>query len=86
MKHYEVLGSMPHEWVETRHDEIPPGALVGGYAETGEPLYIGRVKHKKSMCLGRVWPSMKCLYIVFGGKEVQYHSYQVLVPTVKTTA
>lgn len=81
VKHYEVLSNMPHEWKESRKDEIPQGALEAGYSETGEKLYIGRIKHKGSMCLGKVHPSHKCLYIVFGGKEIAYKAYQILVPS-----
>lgn len=80
VKHYEVLCAIPHEWIETRKDEIPPGALEAGYAETGERLYIGRIRHKGSMCIGKVHPSHKCLYISFGGKEIAYKSYQIFVP------
>lgn len=80
IKHYEVLCNISHEWRETRKDEIPPGALEAGYAETGERLYIGRIKHKGNMCLGKVQPSHECLYIVFGGKEIAYKSYQIFIP------
>lgn len=79
IKHYEVLCNVPanYEWKESRKDEIPPGAVEAGYSETGEKLYIGRIKHKESMCLGKVHPSHKCLYIVFGGKEIAYKAYQI---------
>lgn len=79
VKHYEVLCNMAHEWKEARKDEIPEGALEAGYSETGEKLYIGRIKHKDSLCLGKVQPSHKCLYIVFAGKEVAYKAYQIFI-------
>lgn len=83
VKHYELLCNIPHEWKESRKDEIPEGALEAGYSETGERLYIGRIKHKGSMCLGKVQPSHKCLYIVFAGKEVAYKAYQIFIPNPK---
>jgi GTPase len=33
---------------------IPSGAIQGGVTSNGEKLYIGRVRHEGSFCIGKV--------------------------------
>jgi hypothetical protein len=78
---YEVLvvpsGSI--SWVPCSGSEIPPNSVPGGISEDGEPLYIGRVSHEGTVTVGKVHPSHGSLYIPFGGAEVAYPDYSILV-------
>ncbi|KAJ6633339.1 hypothetical protein Bhyg_16582, partial [Pseudolycoriella hygida] len=47
--------------------------FIGGVGDDGERLFIGRVEHEGSMCIGKVHPSHNSCYIAFGGQE---HAYQ----------
>lgn len=65
-------------WVQTDGSSIPSGAVQGGVTATGEPLYIGRHMHNRSLVIGKVHPSHGVLYIPFGGYEHAYSSYEIL--------
>lgn len=58
---------------------MPSGAIQGGRTQTGERLYIGRILHNGTITIGKVHPSLKCLYIPYEGKEHKYTEYEVLV-------
>lgn len=77
----EVCCAQPDRvrWINSLKGQVPPGAVVGGHAATGEPLYIGRTKHDGSLTPGKVHPSHKVLYISYGGKEIGYENYEILV-------
>lgn len=66
-------------WIRSEHGEIPHNAVPGGITATGETLYIGRVHHKGALTSGKIHPSHGCLYIPFGGEEVQHKQYEILV-------
>lgn len=55
------------------------GALPGGQSEDGEPLYIGRVIHDGALTVGKVQPSHGCLYIPYGGQELSFKEYEILL-------
>ena len=68
------------QWLSSSGGLIPSNAIPGGYARSGEPLYIGRVSHKGHMICGKIHPSHKALYVPHAGKEHAYHSgYEILV-------
>ncbi|XP_014366081.2 uncharacterized protein LOC106716925 isoform X2 [Papilio machaon] len=76
---YQVLVGGPNNWVPVSGSNIPPGAFPGGESEDGEPLYIGRVRHEGSITTGKVQPSHGVCYIPFGGQELGFPDYEVLM-------
>lgn len=80
LKHQFEIFSVPHaRWVPSGHGSIPPGAVIGGNTTTGEPLYIGRTFYQGSLTPGKVHPSHGSLYIPFGGAEIPFKNYEILV-------
>uniref|UniRef100_A0A034VM26 Uncharacterized protein n=1 Tax=Bactrocera dorsalis TaxID=27457 RepID=A0A034VM26_BACDO len=77
--HYEVLVGQGYAWVPCYGGAVPPNAVRSGTTRNGEPLYIGRGHHANSLTVGKIHPSHGCLYIPFGGKELNFHSYEVLI-------
>lgn len=75
----EVLCNGNTSWVETSGCCIPDNAVPAGHTECGETLYIGRTQHECSLTIGKVHPSHGVLYIPFGGKEIAYREYEILV-------
>ncbi|XP_065163402.1 natterin-3-like [Atheta coriaria] len=79
VSNYEVLCERRFQWVRTSGGNIPHNAVCGGQTSGGEKLYIGRAYHNSSNTVGKVHPSHKCLYIPYGGQEVKYVKYEILV-------
>uniref|UniRef100_A0A034VS42 Natterin-1 n=1 Tax=Bactrocera dorsalis TaxID=27457 RepID=A0A034VS42_BACDO len=78
-REYEVLVGDGYEWVTSYGGSVPRNAVSGGITRHGERLYIGRVAYRNSLTIGKIHPSHGCLYIPFGGKELNFHSYEVLI-------
>uniref|UniRef100_A0A034VPH1 Natterin-4 n=1 Tax=Bactrocera dorsalis TaxID=27457 RepID=A0A034VPH1_BACDO len=76
---YEVLVGKDYEWVTSRGGSVPHNAVCSGTTRHGEQLYIGRVAYRNSLTIGKIHPSHGCLYIPFDGKELRFHSYEVLI-------
>ncbi|CAH1161215.1 unnamed protein product [Phyllotreta striolata] len=76
---YEVLCDFPGQWIATSGGNIPPNALTAGQSEEGEPLYIGRVVHDGALTVGKVQQSHGVCYIPYGGQELSFPDYEVLV-------
>ncbi|XP_065349442.1 uncharacterized protein LOC135945584 isoform X2 [Cloeon dipterum] len=77
---FEILCGCKPVWVQVNEgDEIPENALPGGRAEDGETLFVGRVQHEGTTTLGKVHPSHASCYIPFGGQELGFPDYEVLV-------
>ncbi|CAG9581153.1 unnamed protein product [Danaus chrysippus] len=76
---YQVLVGGPNNWIATSGSNIPPGALPGGQSEDGETLYVGRVNHEGSLTTGKVQQSHGVCYIAFGGQELGFPDYEILV-------
>lgn len=76
---YEVLCDFPGNWIACSGANVPPNAVPAGQSEDGEPLYIGRVVHDGSLTVGKVQPSHGVLYIAYGGTELGFQDYEVLV-------
>ncbi|XP_013776957.1 natterin-4-like [Limulus polyphemus] len=67
------------EWKYASEGEIPTGAIQGGATADGEVLYIGRTLHEGTLTIGKVHPSHGVLYIAYGGQEISYPNYEILV-------
>jgi len=65
-------------WVPSGEGVVPTGAIQGGVTRSGEKLFIGRVRHEGSFCIGKVQPSHHTCYISFGGQEHGHRTYEVL--------
>lgn len=76
---YEVLCDCNGTWVPNSGGNIPPSAVTAGQTEEGEPLYIGRVLHGGSLTVGKVQPSHSVCYIPYGGQEMGFPDYEILV-------
>lgn len=80
---YEVLvnrtGREHLSWVQAHGNHIPPNAVLCGHQEHNEQTYIGRHMHERALVIGKVQPSFHCLYVPYGGREVQYKDYEILV-------
>nr|XP_033324070.1 uncharacterized protein LOC117219218 isoform X3 [Megalopta genalis] len=76
---YQVLCGCRPTWVSTSGNNIPPNSIPGGETEDGEPLFIGRVQHEGTLTVGKVQPSHSVCYIPFGGTEVAFPDYEILV-------
>lgn len=76
---YEVLCGGNVQWVQSGHGHIPSNAVRGGTTASGEPLYIGRTHINGSLTPGKVHPSHNTLYIPFGGAEMPFQNYEILI-------
>lgn len=76
---YEVLCECNGQWVKSAGGSVPPNAVAGGQSEEGEPLYIGRVAHEGSVTVGKVQASHGVCYIAYGGQELSFPDYEILV-------
>lgn len=79
---YEILVAQSESefaWENASSGRLPAGAVQGGTTSSGEPLYIGRTRHDGSLTIGKVQPSHNCCYIPYGGREISYNDYEVLV-------
>ncbi|XP_050590640.1 uncharacterized protein LOC126922244 isoform X2 [Bombus affinis] len=76
---YQVLCGCNPMWVPTTGNNIPHNAIPSGESEDGEPLYAGRVLHEGAMTIGKVQPSHSVCYIAFGGAEIAFPEYEIMV-------
>uniref|UniRef100_A0A1B6LS60 Uncharacterized protein n=1 Tax=Graphocephala atropunctata TaxID=36148 RepID=A0A1B6LS60_9HEMI len=76
---FEVLISHHTAWVQDCHGNVPPEAIVIGQTCDGENLFMGRAHHHGTLTPGKIQPSHGCLYIPYGGHEIKYKEYEVLI-------
>lgn len=76
---YEVLCGCEAAWIQSVGGNLPEGALPSGESEDGEPLFVGRAQHEGTVTVGKVQASHNCCYIPYGGQEIGYPEYEVLV-------
>ncbi|XP_033188930.1 uncharacterized protein LOC117156210 isoform X3 [Bombus vancouverensis nearcticus] len=76
---FQVLCGCNPIWVPTTGNNIPHNAIPSGESEDGEPLYAGRVLHEGAMTIGKVQPSHSVCYIAFGGAEIAFPEYEIMV-------
>ncbi|ODM93864.1 Natterin-4 [Orchesella cincta] len=81
VENYEVLCGPPAclSWVEGSGSDIPVNAVQGGQEADGETLYIGRVIHEGTVTVGKVHPSHGTCYVAYGGDELGFADYEILV-------
>ncbi|CAH2085541.1 unnamed protein product [Euphydryas editha] len=77
---FEVLCAPSHavHWLPASNGDIPTSAIIAGNTDTGEPLFLGRTRHKGSVTPGKVQGSSGGIFISFAGKEISYQQYEVL--------
>ncbi|KAF4519928.1 hypothetical protein B566_EDAN012570, partial [Ephemera danica] len=77
---YEVLCNLNVDWVSVKGGEtLPYNALPAGHTKDGEILYVGRAKYEHTKQLGKVQPSHGKCYIPYGGKELDFRHFEVMV-------
>ncbi|KAF5302480.1 hypothetical protein FQR65_LT08570 [Abscondita terminalis] len=76
---YQLLCEQRFDWVPTSGNNLPFGAVEGGRTSDGEPLYVGRVWHDGAHTVGKVHTSHGCCYIPYGGEEMSFSDYEVLI-------
>ncbi|XP_034946621.1 uncharacterized protein [Chelonus insularis] len=76
---YQVLCGCHPQWVPTSGGNVPPNAIPAGETEDGEPLFVGRVNHEGTVTIGKVQASHNVCYIPYGGSEVAFPDYEILV-------
>lgn len=76
---FEILVGGDFKWGRERNGSVPPRAFQAGRTKQGETLFIGRVDHNRSQTIGKVHQSHGCLYIPYGGKELSFKEYEVLI-------
>lgn len=80
---YEVLCT-PGQFLTVTEDNTETLLLASsaGMSEEGEPLFIGRVRHKGDLVYGKVQRSHGVCYIAYEGKELAFKSYELFVADV----
>ncbi|TPP59290.1 DM9 domain-containing protein [Fasciola gigantica] len=63
-------------WVHDRDGNVPSNAI-----DAGDGIYIGRLMHDGDMLPAKVVPRLGKAYVCHGGREHEYHSYEVLCDT-----
>ncbi|KDR23720.1 C3 and PZP-like alpha-2-macroglobulin domain-containing protein 8 [Zootermopsis nevadensis] len=76
---YQVLTGCEAAWLPSSGGQLPEGALPSGETEDGEPLFVGRASHEGTLTVGKVQRSHNVCYIPYGGQELAYPEYEVLV-------
>lgn len=79
LNEYEVLCDFNGGWIDCSGANIPSTALPAGETEDGEPLYVGRVFHNGCLTIGKVQESHGVCYVPYGGEELPFQAYQILV-------
>lgn len=76
---YEVLCGCNPQWIPVTGNAIPPQAVPAGESTEGEPLFVGRVHHEGTITTGKVQQSHGVCYIPFGGQELAFQQYEILI-------
>ncbi|XP_067006447.1 uncharacterized protein [Anabrus simplex] len=76
---FEVLCNAPVSWQPGAFGNVPPKALPVGVTSSPEPLYYGRVIHDGALIPGKIQPSLRKCFVPYGGKELLFDMYEVLV-------
>lgn len=76
---YEILCDFNGTWMACSGGNIPSNAVAAGQSEDGEPLFVGRVNHEGTLTVGKVQASHGVIYIPYGGQELGFPDYEILV-------
>ncbi|CAB0008995.1 unnamed protein product [Nesidiocoris tenuis] len=79
VKDYEILVGQNVAWRPASGGDIPSQAIKAGQTSAGEPLFVGRTMHEGTLTPGKVHPSHGCLYIPYGGEELRFDDYEILI-------
>jgi len=79
VSHYEVLCYGIAMWQTASDGNVPEEALAVGMTKEGEKLYVGRVFHDGTLTPGKVQCSHGVCYIPYGGEELSFKEYEVLI-------
>ncbi|XP_071440631.1 natterin-4-like [Hetaerina americana] len=79
LKNYEVLCGTNFEWTHSSGGNIPQRAIPASSGMDGEVMYIGRVHHNRTITVGKVHPSHGVCYIPYGGEELSFPNYEILL-------
>ncbi|CAH0730201.1 unnamed protein product, partial [Brenthis ino] len=75
----EILCGYNCTWVPSNVDEVPKGAVEGGFTEVDhETMYVGRVHYKGHLIVGKIVPSHKCCYFAYNDKAMLENNFEVL--------
>ena len=66
-------------WVGASNGRVPNGAIEAGRDPDGQRSFVGRANHAGGIEPGKISPSHGCLLISYGGKEIAYKEYEVLM-------
>lgn len=84
IKDFEILvnnGVVELDWLKSTGPNLPEHAIKGG-TENGLALYIGRAIHKGGTHPGKIFKAGNYICnIGYGGKEITYETFEVLVET-----
>jgi Protein of unknown function (DUF3421) len=75
----QVLSGSNFSWIPSGSGIAHANAFVGGRTDDGEKLFIGRICQGGSTTPGKIRPSHGCLSIPYGGAELKFDTYEILV-------
>ncbi|CAH0730200.1 unnamed protein product, partial [Brenthis ino] len=76
----EILCGYNCTWVRSKYNEVPTGAVEGGYSEVDhEMLYVGRVSYGGHLIVGKVQPSHSCCYFAYKDMTNSERHFEILV-------
>jgi hypothetical protein len=74
------------EWVSSNIAAIPPDAVIGGYEQSGEPLFICRAVYKGAAHIGKIRKGFGGCKFGWGGQEITVPTYETMtLPWKKET-
>jgi Protein of unknown function (DUF3421) len=75
----QILCGGNFSWIPSGSGMAHANAVVGGRTQEGEILFIGRIYQEGSTTPGKIRPSHGCLSIPYGGAELKFNNYEILV-------
>jgi hypothetical protein len=68
-----------YRWEAASNGQVPAGAVPHGYEESGEPLWVCRVRMHGGVHPGKVRPGLGMAGIAWAGEEIGCPEYEVLM-------
>ncbi|GLH15948.1 Uncharacterized protein GBIM_20346 [Gryllus bimaculatus] len=66
-------------WMDGSYGGTPDGAVRAGRDRDGDPIFVGRAWHEGDLLPAKVHPSHGVCYIPYGGQELSFPQYEILV-------